>query len=173
MTALEHLARQTADAYAWIDRLALDIPEERWNERPAGLETSVTWQVGHLVVSFYFHTILAIRGHDPAVAAAMPLREYGELFTRATPPGRASAGTPADLKRHLARMQAASLQSIGRLGPEELDEPLPPGPIPHPTAATKGEAVLWNHKHTWWHAGQLAMVRRAVHERLTFDLPVA
>ena len=167
---VDFIAQQTADAYAWVERLIQDIPQERWTERPVGLDSSVAWQVGHLVISAYYHTVMVIGGHDAAVNAALPVRTYGELFTRATPPGRAYEFGVATLRKHFATMAEASLRSIRGLSDAQLDDALEPVGPPHPTATDKRGALLWNHQHTWWHCGQLGMLRRAVHEPMAFNL---
>lgn len=62
--SIETLAKQTADAYHWVNRLIDSIPAEKWEEIPAVLETNVTWQIGHLLMSFYYHSILVVTGHQ-------------------------------------------------------------------------------------------------------------
>jgi len=40
----------------------------------------------------------------------------------------------------------------------------------HPVAKTKFEAISWNIKHTMWHCGQIACIKRLIHGGFDFGL---
>ena len=52
MNQIELLARQTEDAYQWVNKLLLPVPESKWDIIPIVVESSLTWQAGHLIISF-------------------------------------------------------------------------------------------------------------------------
>lgn len=65
MNRVDILLQQNKDAYQWVDNLISDIAIERWDDTPTGIDTNVNWQIGHLLLSYYFHTVMVIKGHDP------------------------------------------------------------------------------------------------------------
>lgn len=48
--------------------------------------------------------------------------------------------------------------------------PLEPGAPEHPVATNKQEAISWNIKHTMWHCGQMAILKRVINSRIGFGL---
>jgi hypothetical protein len=163
------LSKQTEDAYQRTNKLLTSIPYEKWNTLPPVVESTISWQVGHLVLSFYFHTIMVIRGHQKEILEKVPMKEYNQLFFMGSLPENVAAKTtPEILFQQLTFLQEKSLQSISALSVSELDLVLEPTSFPHPVAKTKYEALDWNIKHTMWHCGQLAILKRIVHERYDF-----
>ena len=59
MTEKEILISQTSNAYDWTNKLIETIPLEKWEIIPDTIESSISWQVGHLIISHYFHSIMA------------------------------------------------------------------------------------------------------------------
>lgn len=172
MNQIEFLVRQTEDAYYWTNQLVDSIPYDKWDRIPEVIETSVTWQTGHLIMSFYFHSVMVIAGHQTDMVQKMPLKDYSDFFTIA-PPAQAAGKVDARLlHEHLKVMQQKSLDIIGALSPADLEKPLEPTPMPHPIAKTKYEALDWNIKHTMWHCGQLGLLKRIVDRRHDFGLKV-
>lgn len=170
MTPVEILQKQTQSAYALTNKLIGSIPYDHWNTIPPVADTSVTWQVGHLIMSFYFHSIMVISGHQPDILQKIPLREYDTFFTDASPELSQGKFAPEILHEQLMVMEQKSMSIIGSLSTEDLDSPLHPSPIKNPMADTKFEALDWNIKHTLWHCGQIGMLKRIVHERYNFGL---
>jgi hypothetical protein len=62
MTAKDLLLDQTASSHRWIETLLDHVPEEKWGLMPAGLNTCLKWQVGHLVLSQHYHAVVVIAG---------------------------------------------------------------------------------------------------------------
>jgi len=170
MNEVELLLKQTSNAYDWTFTLLNSIPEDKWDIVPPVLETSVTWQAGHLIMSFYFHSVMVITGHLKEVFEKVPLKEYDTLFTRGNPALAVGKTTPAVLKQQLRFVADKSLETIQKLSPSDLDLPLEPTHVPHPIAKTKYEAIDWNIKHTMWHCGQIAIVKRVTGQRFDFGL---
>lgn len=170
MHAIKILATQTQDAYAWVNKLIQAIPLEKWDETPTILESNVSWQVGHLLTSYYYHAVMSIVGHQKDIFGMVPLREYSALYVQAPATDSVAKTPPATLLAHLHLMEKRSLDVIKGLNPEVLDQPLEPLKIPHPVAKTKFEALDFNIKHTMWHCGQLATLKRIIHKKYDFGL---
>lgn len=170
MTTLESLHQQTADAYSWVNKLVKAVPEEKWEEIPEIIDSNLSWQVGHLVLSLYFHSVMNVVGHQPDIMEKLPIKKYSELFTYG--PASASLGefTVAKLKEHMALIQEKSLKTIKTLSADQLDQPLENTGIQHPIAKTKFQVLDWNIKHTMWHCGQIAMIKRVVYKPYDFGL---
>ncbi len=170
MSQVSLLLSQTKDAYDWVNKLIEPIPERKWDEIPEGIDSSVTWQVGHLLVSLYFHSIMSIKGHQMDILQQVPMKDYSRWFTKAAPHSSVGKTDSDHLKRHLELVQHKSLEIIAGLRREHLDDPLEPLQTPNPMAKVKFEAIDWNIKHTMWHCGQLAILRRHWVGRVDFGL---
>ena len=170
MNRLAILIEQTQDTYNWVNRLVESIPKQRWDTTPAKIDSNITWQVGHLIVSFYYHSIMVIAGHQTDLLQKIPLKEYGNLFTDGDPKSAIGRTDPIRLLSHLVLMEKKSLETIGALCESDLDTKLEPAQFPHPIAKNKFGALDWNIKHTMWHCGQIGMIRRTISERYDFGL---
>ncbi len=164
------IPQQTEDAYGWVNKIIQTIPYETWDTTPEIIESNVTWQVGHLIMSFYYHSVMVIVGHQMDILQKIPIKEYNALFTNAAPHIAMGKTNPEQLQNHLMLMQQKSVEIIQSLSPQDLDAPLEPTQVPHPIAKTKYEALDWNIKHTMWHCGQLGILKRIIHERIDFGL---
>ena len=170
MNQVEILLAQTKGAYEWTNKLLNSIPHNTWDTTPAIIESNVSWQVGHLIVSFYYHSIMVIAGHQMDILGKVPLKEYDILFTAGEPEKVVGKINPKVLQEQLTLMELQSLETIQSLTSIELNEKLVSTPISHPIAITKSEALDWNIKHTMWHCGQLGLLKRVVHEQYDFGL---
>ena len=170
MNQIEILSRQTLDAYTWTDKLINSVAYDKWDDIPAVIETSVTWQVGHLIVSLYYHSIMVIVGHQKDILETMPMREYDRLFTNSYPKKAMGKTIPGALRSNLTIMQKRSIDVIDSLRTEDLDCALHSTEVQHPIAETKFDALDWNIKHTMWHCGQLGILVRIAGERFDFGL---
>ncbi|WP_020531364.1 DinB family protein [Flexithrix dorotheae] len=173
MNTVKLLASQTEDAYQWANKLIETIPEEKWNFTPEGLETNLTWQTGHLLMSFYFHAIMVISGHQMDIIKQIPLKEYDLYFTRGYPQNIVGKVKPDVLKSQFLFMQKRSLEEINSLSETDLKSSLHHTEVPHPIANTKFEALDWNIKHTMWHCGQIGILKRMINGRYDFGLKKA
>lgn len=164
------LAKQTQSAYDWTNRLVDSIPQEKWDVLPDTVESTISWQVGHLIVSFYYHSVMVIVGHQKDVFPEVPLQVYDKLFTSADPEKSIGKTNPGELRKHLTFLQQKSISVIKSLDESELERELEPTPRSHPIAKTKFDALDWNIKHTMWHCGQIAILKRLVDHRFDFGL---
>lgn len=170
MKQVEILTRQTADAYQWANKLITSVPQEKRDVIPEVLETSINWQVGHLILSNYFHSIMVIAGHQMDLVKTIPLKEYNELFSDGVPKNAKGKVDSEKLLQHLVIVQEKSIAIIKTLSDADLEQKLEPTPTPHPIAKIKLESLDWNIKHTMYHCGQIGMVKRVVDNRFDFGL---
>jgi len=170
MDQITILARQTESVYTWTNKLLLTIPHEKWYTTPEVVESNISWQTGHLIVSLYYHSILVIAGHQMNVLQQVPLKGYSQLFTNASPANARGKITPEQLQAHLLLMQQRSLEVIKSLSPADLDMDLTPAQPPHPIAKNKWDALEWNIQHTMWHCGQIGLLKRVIDKRFDFGL---
>ena len=170
MKPIEILSRQTNDAYNWTNKLINSISYDKWDNIPSVIETSVSWQVGHLIMSLYYHSIMVIVGHQRDIIDRMPMRSYDNLFTNGSPKDAIRKAKPEELRNHLTIIQKRSMEVVDSLCLDDLQSPLHPTEIPHPIAKNKFEALDWNIKHTMWHCGQLGILLRIAGERFDFGL---
>lgn len=153
-----------------MNKLLDTISYTQWDITPGVIQSNITWQAGHLVVSFYYHSIMVIAGHQMEILQKMPMKGYGALFTNASPAAAVGKTDPEVLHNHLRYLQQQSLEMIGSLSPGDLNSDLVPTPMTHPIAKKKGEALTWNIHHTLWHCGQIALLKRVIDSRFDFGL---
>ena len=170
MNEVDFLARQTENVYEWTNKLIEFVPFNKWDVTPDVLETNITWQAGHLIMSTYFHTVMVIVGHQKDVFEKIPLKQYDNIFTNGRPVDAKGMIDPAIILDQLKFLQHKSLEIIKSVNPEQLHSALEPTRIPHPIAKTKFESLDWNIKHTMYHCGQIGLLKRVVDERYDFGL---
>jgi len=156
------LLSRTQQAYNWINKYLDSIPTSRWDETPPVIDSNVSWQLGHLTLSAYFHSILVIKGHQPNILQAVPIKDYSRLYHRTAAREVVGKFSPEEMLGHWQIMQARSLEIIDSLTEEDLTSPLMPTDFPHPVASIKQEALEWNILHNHYHFGQLGLIRRVL-----------
>ncbi|WP_220628142.1 DinB family protein [Confluentibacter sediminis] len=162
--------KQTGDSYHWTNELLRTIPFEKWDVCPDVVKSTLNWQVGHLIVSHYFHSVMVIKGHQVDILRQIPLKEYDAYFTEGNPEMTIGKLDSRTLFEQLHFMQKSSLEIIKNLIDEDLSKPLKPSAIPHPIAKNKLESLDWNIKHTMYHCGQIGILKRIVDKRHDFGL---
>ena len=170
MNEVELLARQTENTYEWTNKLIESVPIGKWETTPEVIETNIAWQIGHLLMSHYFHTVMVIVGHQRDLLEKIPMRQYDEIFTMGQPSAVKGRVDCVVLLDQLKLTQNRSLEIIRSLAPEQLQNVLEPTRIPHPVAKTKFESLDWNIKHTMYHCGQIGMLKRVIDVRFDFGL---
>ena len=170
MDQITILARQTESAYTWTKKLLVSIPHEKWDNTPEVVESNISWQTGHLIVSLYYHSILVIAGHQMDILQQVPLKEYSQHFTNALPANARRKTKPEQLLAHLLFMQQRSIAVIKSLSPAGLEASLAHVQPPHPIAKNKLEALEWNIHHSMWHCGQIGLLKRVIDKRFDFGL---
>lgn len=137
MNTIELLIHQNANAYDWTNKLIENVPLEKWEIIPETIESSISWQVGHLIISHYFHTVMVIRGHQMDILRQLPIKDYSDYFTVARAEQSVGKFSPEKLLADLKIMQQKSLEILATVTPDELGNALEPTPTPHPVAKNK------------------------------------
>lgn len=173
MTVLDVLIKQTKDAHIWTNKLIDSVPFEHWEDTSPDLASNISWQVGHLIISEHYHAILVVTGFDEEITSTINLRAHNERFGYDSAPKDLIGQTsPKDLKKLLLFMQQKVIKNISSLNLRDLESNVEqPIKQKHPVATTKLEAISWNIKHTMWHCGQIASIKRLIHGGFDFGLP--
>ncbi|HBU78825.1 MAG TPA: DinB family protein, partial [Muricauda sp.] len=79
MTELQTLIKQTENAFEWTNKLIVSVPMDKWDIMADGIESNVSWQVGHQIISIYYHTIMTTVGHISELIENLDLRLYTEI----------------------------------------------------------------------------------------------
>jgi len=165
MTVKEYLYTQTHDAYNWVNKLVNDIDYSEWNNIQSGIESNITWQIGHLILSYYYHTVMVIKGHDMDFLSKVPMKELSPLFGYGSKPSESIGDLKIETLREFHSLaQATSMNTIENVSEEDLQSAIQPVGPPHPIAKTKFEAIDWNIKHTMWHCGQIGVIKKMLGE---------
>lgn len=167
---IEALIKQTKHCYQWVNELIKEIPEEKWDVIPKNIESSITWQIGHLIMSVNYHTIIVIKSSPVDLYGGFPVQEFADLFTKAPATESVGKTTKAELLRVWGLFQKRSLETISELSEESLGDKLEPFIMEHPIAKSKQDAIEWNIQHTMWHCGQIAILKRFLEDRQDFGL---
>jgi len=173
MTVTELLIKQTQDAHIWTNKLIDSIPKAQWDDTPDTLSSNINWQVGHLVISEYYHAILVLSGFDEEITENIDLKTYNQMYGyESIPEENIGRSNPENLKEKLLFIQNKVIQNVSALNLKDLESGVEqPIKQNHPVARTKLEAVSWNIKHTMWHCGQIASIKRLIHGGFDFGLP--
>lgn len=172
MTAIDILLKQTRDAHHWTHKMIDSVPDRLWDVTPAELESNIAWHVGHLVISEYYHAILVVKGFDTEITAKIDLKTHNLRYGyNSDPKGQIGKADPDTLRKQLHFIQRKVLTTVGELPVGDLDKDVEqPIKQKHPVALTKFDAISWNIKHTMWHCGQMATLKRMVHESYDYGL---
>lgn len=154
------LAKQTIDTQEWVDKIIIDFPLEKWFEVPEAIGSSLAWQLGHIMVSQFYYTVVLIKGFDPAFAEKINLKKYSNLFAKGVNMGAVAQETTSEELLHNWRaLQLLSVQTIKMLKEDELQADIVPHK-PHPFVRSKQDSIEWNSRHNMWHCGQIGVIRR-------------
>ena len=171
MTELQTLIKQTENAFEWTNKLIVSVPMDKWDVMADGIESNVSWQVGHQIISIYYHTIMTTVGHISELIENLDLRLYTKICNYNTFASDMVGKTDSkQLLEHLKLMQEQSLAVISSLSEDELQNAVEPTKVPHPVAKTKFDAIDWNIKHTMWHCGQIATIKRIVDNSFDYGI---
>jgi len=173
MNVTDLLLKQTQDAHIWTNKLIDSIPMAHWEDTPDTLSSNISWQVGHLVISEYYHAILVVTGFDEEITQKIDLKAHNQLYGYESVPSElVEQSSSEELRAQLLFMQNKVIQNVSTLTLNDLESNVKqPIKQKHPVAKTKLEAVSWNIKHTMWHCGQIASIKRLIHGGFDFGLP--
>jgi hypothetical protein len=143
--------------YRMVTALAEDFTEEQARESADGRKPLV-WYLGHIIIARNGLLKLYAGGGDPSVDAA-----FVERFGRGSDGSADFSDAPgkADLLAIYARVHERGKEFVSTLAPEDMARALE-GEAPHPLFKTLGTALNLNASHDAYHAGQIAVLRRAM-----------
>jgi hypothetical protein len=142
-------------------KILSETPHEIWYETPDVFQSNIAWQVGHLIVSQYYHAIAVITGPNLALFDDVPLKDYFPIYSMFTTSViNDLKPSPDKLLMELDLVDKYADKQLDTLSDRDLDKPLEPTRFPHPIAKTKYEALTWNFKHEMWHLGQISTLKR-------------
>ena len=168
-TLIRHLKSQIHDTHEWANKLTHGLKEEKWFLTPDVIDTNIAWQIGHLTLSQYYYTIVLLHGPDRLLANQLDMQKYSELFAKGDKRKELLTRVTAhELEEKWHIMQDHTLESIADLQDKELKDVTFQTQRPHPFVKTIENAISWNIKHTMWHCGQMAILKRIVDERYDF-----
>lgn len=173
MNIINLLIKQTQDAHIWTNKLIDSIPFEHWDDTPDTLASNISWQVGHLIISEYYHAIIVVTGFDEEITQNFDLRAYNLKYGYESIPAElVGTSDPDKLRKQLHFVQHKVIQNISVLSLKDLESKVEqPIKQKHPVASIKLDALSWNIKHTMWHCGQIATIKRLIHGGFDFGLP--
>lgn len=159
MTDLQFLKYQIRMAQENTLQLVNELDDRFWKLTPPGVKTNINWQVGHIAVSLYFHSLVSTGGEREALKNLIPLQEYISTYKAGTSPEDDLQGKP-DKEALLKALRIIFRQvevALGSMKEEELDQAVE---VPHPVAKTKREVLMWCSHHQMWHNGLISLLKR-------------
>ena len=167
MQKIDFIKAELVTGRQWIDNVIRNLDESLWNVTPETMNTNVNWQIGHLIVGRYLANIGFVAGMDTPVETQFPLPEYMKHYAHTDPtvnfeerPGKATLLSDLDI------MEAAAGKVLDGMTDANLAEP---AAAENPISKDKGGIITWSVHHQFWHAGQLAMLRRVVAGKSIFE----
>ena len=165
------LKNQTIDSHKWVDNIISEFPEDKWFETPEIIETNIAWQIGHLTLSLYYYNIVLIGSPQEDISNEINVKKYSEFFMSGEKRNEMkSEFTRETILKNWELLKEKAIEFISKLTDEDLDSEIFKLPKEHPFAKTKEDALSWNIKHTMWHCGQIATLKRIVDK--PFDLTI-
>ncbi|RPI15730.1 MAG: DinB family protein [Ignavibacteriae bacterium] len=162
MNIVEFIDKQTQVSRQLTKNLISDIPDDLWYTVPEGINSNIAWQIGHLIISQSYHSVLVITDNNKQILDTIPMLDYVKKYSFNSKAGKEDQPVPDTLRNQLDLVNKIARCELQKLTMEDLDKPLEPTRMPHPIAKTKYEALTWNFRHEMWHCGQIAMIKRGM-----------
>jgi hypothetical protein len=159
MQETDYLAKGYTIAYNWTMRLVKDVPAEDWHQTVEPLNTTLNWQVGHLVITLYYQALVCSGADRGSIKEQIPIKEYIAWYSIGSKPSANDRPTKNQLLQALEVVYNQVMKVLPTVSDDNLNEPVASA---HPVAKTKGEALLWCSHHQSWHNGQIALTKRAL-----------
>ncbi|MDX2304753.1 MAG: DinB family protein [Microscillaceae bacterium] len=148
----------------WTLNLVDGIPGSFWKINPPTIDTNLNWQIGHILVSKYFHAIACINGPMPELNQNLPISEYMSLYNVGS-----QSNTHLEIKPNKERLlydlnliNQLAIRFINDLSEENLNLKTE---LPNPVAETKYDSLMWTFKHQMWHNGQIALLKKLLKDQ--------
>lgn len=144
----------------YTEQLIQAVPEDLWYVMPAGAQTHLAWQVGHLAVAQYGLMLFRQRGRVETDMQLMPgwlRKNFGRGSQPSPDRGDGKNPPPQALLEHLRAIHSQACQEVTRLAYATLTEPTE---MPYAAYPIKLGALLFCPLHESIHAGQIGLLRR-------------
>ena len=144
--------------HQWTEKALADLKENDWTKSPQGFRSNVNWQVGHMIISGYFHSVLCINGSDAEIKAQFDPKEYASWYGMGSDPKLDLDKKPGMslLLANLNLLDKRGIEIVSSMDEKDLESPTI---LKNPMAVSKKEALLWHVKHRMWHVGQVSMIK--------------
>jgi uncharacterized damage-inducible protein DinB len=150
----QHLFRQFDIAHGMVVRSAEDFTQEEAIARPDG-QKPLVWYLAHLLITEGFFC-------DIYAGGSFVSPEFHARFGRGSDASQDCSDVSKDeLLATLAETREAVKSLLFSLEPDDLERPAPIE-VAHPIFKTLGSALALVVAHNGYHAGQIAVLRRAM-----------
>jgi hypothetical protein len=158
MTRTEIIIKEMKKSSSWTRYLLKSFDQEKELIIPEGLKTNVNWQIGHILLSRHYHSVVMVFGKQKALTEAIPFREYAAHYAMGSKAAENGTKQPsiALLMDGLREVDKVAVELISEMSESSLDEELL---REHPVAKTKYDSLMWSGQHQMWHNGQLALIK--------------
>ena len=153
---LELAIRQIEFSRQYTLSLLEDLTDQEWFAQPAGAETHIAWQVGHLAMAEYGLCLFRVRGRQEADLELMS-SQFRKRFSRGSTPSAVRQPPLDELRAVFQRVHAQTLAELPGYTATLLAEPIDE---PYAVFANKMGALLFCSAHEMLHAGQIGLLRR-------------
>lgn len=161
---LEFIKEQIEWVDNWTSNLISDIDETDCGI-VENLDTSINWQIGHIIISKYFHSVQSIMDKDSGIIyeinKKVPINDLFKYYFAGSNPleiwkNRPNKNQLLKLRNEIDLATNRTLETLTENTLAERTE------IGNPVAKTKYEALTFTFKHQMWHNGQIAMIKRII-----------
>ena len=146
----------------WTSKLVSDIDEADFGIVKS-LDTSINWELGHIIISKYFHSIQSILSKDDRIIMdinqKIPINDFFKFYFSGSNPNENWRDRPnkTELLVFLTEIDKSTRQTLEILTESQLEEETE---VLNPIAKNKYDALTFTFKHQMWHNGQIAMIKR-------------
>ena len=146
----------------WTDNWTLNLIEEIKEDQmmliPEGIGTNINWQMGHIIISKYFHAFAIVWGMEKPFNCEIPLDQYKEIYGYGSKAVESSFNQrKANIVDHFNKVSEAVIESLKLIDDDML---MKPTTLPHPVLKTNLDALTFVFKHQMYHCGQMALIKR-------------
>jgi hypothetical protein len=148
---------------SWTRYLLKSFDSNKEFEIPTGLKANVNWQIGHILISRHFHSVLCTFGKQPELMGNIPFRDYAKHYAMGSTPEQNISDKPSiiTMMDELYQVDKKAVELIEAMDESDLEE----APLrDHPVAKTRYESMMWSAQHQMWHNGQVAMIKSLISE---------
>jgi hypothetical protein len=155
---LDIVVKQLEFARSYTLSLLADIGDDEWFTMPAGAQTHLAWQLGHIAMAEYGLGLYRQRGRQPADLQLMS-SSFRKQFSKGSTPEPDPAKNPpiAEIRKTFDAVHQQVLAELPTFTAATLDTPCD---LPYAGFPTNFGSLLLASHHELLHAGQIGLLRR-------------